>query len=558
MGIRRRNLMGQMPITANVTIENVKGSWGESSKTMSGYLVYESKGSYNVNSGYDLAKVTFSGYPSFNFIYGSNAESSYDYMMISPLDYSYAQNWTGSSYTGYLLSTSGKQSSSAPNLSYTFTNDGGEHFFYVLYRKDGSVNSGADRGYIAFRQSNYLEVSNTQTSISCLSQNITYTITSDMLWNVNTSDSWITLSTNNGSGSSQVTATVTLNEGTSRTGYITFTSKNKTVTCVITQQEYAINVPTSVSISYNKPYTIELNSPLPISVVSDSEWLSYEIVQSNSLYNLVLTALIESESGEECEIAITSGSITKNITVKLRSSLQYISDDLIFYAPMSEGDLTDHVTQIPMQLTGYGSLEWDSEMQIYKITTSNTVTDTVLSFYSDRKWKDYINDDYTICIKACRFQNNYGTANKCRIISCGPSGDYTDEWSTYGLGMPTNMFQVGGGSIEGNTVIGSNFNQIKSIVTTFHYTGNSNFIQSNHGPFYELQRTTYIDGTKSNIGSVGAGKFTQYSDLVNSGLNIGLTGHANFKKCSFGIKEIRIYNRLLTPEEIMQYNNGTL
>jgi hypothetical protein len=151
-----------------------------------------------------------------------------------------------------------------------------------------------------------------------------------MLWNVNTSDSWITLSTNNGSGSSQVTATVTLNEGTSRTGYITFTSKNKIVTCAITQQEYSINVPTSVSISYNKPYTIALNSPLPISVISDSEWLSYEIVQSNSMYNLVLTALIESESGEECEITITSGSITKNITGKLRSSLQYISDRLIF------------------------------------------------------------------------------------------------------------------------------------------------------------------------------------------------------------------------------------
>ena len=158
MDIRRRNLMGQVPITANVTIENVKGSWGESSKTISGYRVYESKGSYHVNSGYDLAKVTFSGYPSFTFLYGSYAESSYDYVRISSLDYSAAQNWTGSSSDGVLLSTSGKQSSSAPNLSYTFTNDGGEHFFYILYRKDSSVNSGADRGYIAFKEANYLEI----------------------------------------------------------------------------------------------------------------------------------------------------------------------------------------------------------------------------------------------------------------------------------------------------------------------------------------------------------------------------------------------------------------
>jgi hypothetical protein len=151
-----------------------------------------------------------------------------------------------------------------------------------------------------------------------------------MSWSVSTSDSWITLSTNNGSGSSQITATVTLNEGTSRTGHITFASENKIVTCTITQQEYSIDAPTSVSISYNKPYTIVLNSPLPISVISDSEWLTYEVVYNNSVYNLIVTALIESESGEECEITITSGSITKNITIKLVSSLQYISDGLIF------------------------------------------------------------------------------------------------------------------------------------------------------------------------------------------------------------------------------------
>jgi hypothetical protein len=72
-----------------------------------------------------------------------------------------------------------------------------------------------------------------------------------------------------------------------------------------------------------------------------------------------------------------------------------------------------------------------------------------------------------------------------------------------------------------------------------------------HGPFLELQSTLYIDGNEIKVESKGAGRFTQYSDLVNSGLNIGLTGHANFRQCSFGIKEIRIYNRLLTPEEIM-------
>lgn len=330
MDIRRRNLMGQTPITANVTIENVKGSWGESSKTVSGYRVYESKGSYNVSNGYDLAKVTFSGYPSFTFLYGSYAESSYDYVCISPLDYASAASWTNSSQSGYLLSTSGKQNITAPNLSYTFTNDGGEHFFYIIYRKDSSVNSGNDRGYIAFRQANYLEVSNLQTTISCLPQNITYTVTSDMSWSVSTYASWITLSTNNGSGSSQVTAIVALNEGVSRIGYITFAAGDTIVTCTVTQQAYSINVPSQVYISYNTPYIVQIDSPLPLNVTSNSEWLSCEVVSSNSLYNLKLTALIESESGEECKVTITSGSVITNLTVKLMGSLQYISDGLIF------------------------------------------------------------------------------------------------------------------------------------------------------------------------------------------------------------------------------------
>ena len=196
MGMRRRSLTNvvKKSTSANITIENIKGSWGESSKIVSGYRVYESKGSYNVNNGYDLAKVTFSGYPSFTFLYGSNAESSYDYVRISSLDYSSAQYWTGSSSDGVLLSTSGKQSSSAPNLSYTFTNDGGEHFFYILYRKDSSVNSGTDRGYIGFKESNYLEINTNSIVVNHRSQTKTISINSDQSWIINTDSDWIHVS----------------------------------------------------------------------------------------------------------------------------------------------------------------------------------------------------------------------------------------------------------------------------------------------------------------------------------------------------------------------------
>lgn len=247
MDIRRRNLIGQVPITANITIENIKGAWGESSKIVSGYIVYESKESYNVDNGYDLAKVTFSGYPNFTFLYGSYAESSYNYMMISPLDYSSAQNWTGSSQTGYLLSTSGNQSNSAPNLSYTFTNDGGEHFFYILYRKDGSVNNWEDRGYIGFRASNYLEIDTDSIVVNHRSQIKTLSITSDRSWEINTNSDWIHVSESKGSGSKTVNITLDPNlDINARQGVIKINSNVKSIDISVKQSAYDILAPDSL------------------------------------------------------------------------------------------------------------------------------------------------------------------------------------------------------------------------------------------------------------------------------------------------------------------------
>ena len=536
MGMRRRSLMNvvQKSTSTNITIENVKGSWGESSKIVEGYRVYESKGSYNVSDGYDLAKVTFSGYPSFTFLYGSYAESSYDYVIISPLDYSAAQDWTGSSANGYLLTTSGKQSSSAPNLSYTFTNDGGEHFFYILYRKDYSVNSGEDRGYIAFRQSNYLDISNPQTSISCLSQNITYTVTSDMSWGVSTSDSLITLSTNNGSGSSQITATVTLNEGTSRTGHITFTSENKIVTCTVTQQEYSINVPTSVSIIYNTPYTVQINSPLPLNVISDSEWLSYEIVQSDSLYNLVLTALIESESVEECVITITSGSVTENLTVKLMSSSQYISDGLIF-----ELDGLDKCST--------GSYCWVDKVGGKTFTNAGGVEELDNGFRFKRTSTSYL---------SCTTTLTPTTYSQCTIEIVLKSDLASGDWA------PVVMF----GNWDGTPWIqyvgvvalySSHVNYAHSLEFATQYQDGD--INSYKLPVGTLMTTSI----KSNLPIIANGEYysetsatsracVSNKDCAHIG---GRVDGSNIVTFRGDIHAIRVYDRLLTEDEILHNQN---
>lgn len=229
---------------------------------------------------------------------------------------------------------------------------------------------------------------------------------------------------------------------------------------------------------------------------------------------------------------------------------------LIFYAPLTKGDLTDHITNIEMKQTGFGGFEWNDNLSIYKITTPGTTYNTVLSFTSDRLWKNYISSEYTVCIKVCRFKNNYGTRNACRVIACGPEGGPTDAWVDNGMGVPANMFAVGGAIDHTKNALGASFDTIHSMVTTYHFTGQSTYYQ-NRGPFSEMVKKYYTDGKLVFTDVIGCAQFDEYSNFDNSGLNIGLAGHANYRNCSFGIKEIRIYNRILTQQEIEDYSDGS-
>lgn len=138
----------EMPPT-QCDITNEHGSWVVSSVVKDGYDVYQSNGSYHIDSAYDCIKVQFSGIPDFTFLYGSYAESNYDYMLVFNLDVEIDVSRDPRYIYNAAYSSKGYQSSDAPNLQGQFINDGGVHFFYVEYSKDGGVNNNNDRGYIA-------------------------------------------------------------------------------------------------------------------------------------------------------------------------------------------------------------------------------------------------------------------------------------------------------------------------------------------------------------------------------------------------------------------------
>lgn len=124
--------------------------WDDTGNKIAGALtnVYQSNdGSYHISSGKSLAKVTFNGYSSVTVAIRSYAESSYDYTMLSALDYS----GTFGRDSANVADTKGKQSSDT-YIDHTYTADGGEHYFYVLYSKDGSDDKNDDRGYFYIKE----------------------------------------------------------------------------------------------------------------------------------------------------------------------------------------------------------------------------------------------------------------------------------------------------------------------------------------------------------------------------------------------------------------------
>jgi predicted secreted protein len=114
--------------------------------------VYESFSNYNIGNTAAIMKITIEGYSSFKFYIRSNAESNWDYVMVSQLDQTIDNNTSYSNTTLVKAYTRGNQQSGTALSNYTpveFTNiDGGKHVITIVYRKDSSVNNGTDKGYV--------------------------------------------------------------------------------------------------------------------------------------------------------------------------------------------------------------------------------------------------------------------------------------------------------------------------------------------------------------------------------------------------------------------------
>lgn len=112
--------------------------------------IYESNSNYNVNSSSSYIYITINGYTTFTIYVRSYGESNYDYVTVGKLDQTPTR--TSSTSGSVYYSFYGKASSST-YTPITFNNiDGGQHTITIMYGKDSSVHSNADRGYLYIPQ----------------------------------------------------------------------------------------------------------------------------------------------------------------------------------------------------------------------------------------------------------------------------------------------------------------------------------------------------------------------------------------------------------------------
>lgn len=133
---------------------DLNNQWIVSTKKLDGYNVYMSNSNHNVDNGYASMKFKFKGKPDFKIWINSYAESNYDYTVAYNLDVDYPTSNPQYNSTGVKAHTRGKQYDPTNITAFTevdYSNDGGEHFVVVTYRKDYSANSNDDRGYVAIK-----------------------------------------------------------------------------------------------------------------------------------------------------------------------------------------------------------------------------------------------------------------------------------------------------------------------------------------------------------------------------------------------------------------------
>ena len=139
---------------------------------------------------------------------------------------------------------------------------------------------------------------------------LSFQVTSNLNWSVSSSESWITLSTNEGNGNSSITATISANgSSNSRSATLTFSGKEgnaNPVRITINQEAGGISVsPTTLSLLSEKGSTANLSVTATGSwnLSGCPDWLHSSATTGVGNTSIVLTALSANDMSDEARTA---------------------------------------------------------------------------------------------------------------------------------------------------------------------------------------------------------------------------------------------------------------
>ena len=134
---------------------NLNGQWVNSTKLIDGYDVFESNSNYHKDNSFASMQVKWFGYPDFSLYINSYGESSFDYTVAWQMDKNAPTSLPSYTSSGVVAHTREENNYPVDITSYklvSYPNDGGEHFAWITYRKDGSTSQYDDRGRVAVKK----------------------------------------------------------------------------------------------------------------------------------------------------------------------------------------------------------------------------------------------------------------------------------------------------------------------------------------------------------------------------------------------------------------------
>lgn len=127
-------------VTPSATVELNNGQWVATEETVDGNTVYKSDaGSYHINNGLSRCTITVFGYGKLNIWAKADAEANYDYVVVGKLN----QTAYRSSYKSRIMSNT------YTKVTYDLEKES-ESTVDIVYTKNSSTNSNADRGFFYF------------------------------------------------------------------------------------------------------------------------------------------------------------------------------------------------------------------------------------------------------------------------------------------------------------------------------------------------------------------------------------------------------------------------